>query len=282
MAYTPLSGTLFAKRPSLPSTFGLQILRDQLPLTTWLLIGAALQSVLYLLPLRPAYALAPAFIVLLFKTIDTLLITYNLKPNPYLEGTITERTTALVPNSDGTFGEPSADAESNNDQIAVLILGFASNHPLGTFAPGAREIGSHFGKMIKDLKTNAETNGFLGSSNSLSNPQSRSSKSDIVTTFYFRSMQDVQNFAHGPVHREGWNWWNKIHQTYRHLMIYHEVYEAPKGGFENVAMHARPGGISTTLFPVKTKDGNGWISPLVSAAKGKLVTATGRRAAYSP
>ena len=281
MAIVPLFDSFSPVRPRNPSKFNLQLLRDQFSLTTWLLIGGALQSILFVLPIRPSYIVAPTFLILLTKVIDTLLITYNLKANPYLEGTYDTRFAALIPNSDGTFGAPKTEEDKENDSIVILHLGFTVNHPLGIFAPGVREVGEGFKNMAKDLAVNAETNGFLGSTRFLSEQPNRDTKSEIVQVFYFRSNEHVHKWAEEPVHRDVWNWWNKVHTQYRHLGIMHEVYEAPKSKFEAIWNHGRPNGIGATTFPVNTKDGKGWMSPIVNAGRNALGTSKGRMNAYN-
>ena len=129
--------------------------------------------------------------------------------------------------------------------------------------------------MVKDLETNVATNGFLGSTSYLGN--SRTTKSELMTTFYFRSLADVEAFAHGPVHREGWNWWSATIKEHRHLAICHEVYEAPHGAWESVYVNYHATGMGATVHKVRDDEGQEkWVRPLVHAERGPLSTHKGR------
>ncbi|OCL01961.1 hypothetical protein AOQ84DRAFT_328129 [Glonium stellatum] len=276
MRFEPLSANLATSRPKDARSFTAflhNLVRDQLTLGTWLLLGAAGQSLLILLPLRPTYVIAPAFTLLLLQLLDTISVSMGWKRNYYLDGTIGTKATALLPQSDGSFSARKPDSDSG--KVAVLLLGFRINHPLGVLSPGAREIAAHFNAMAKDLEVNAATNGFLGSSSYLGN--SRTTKSELMTTFYFRALADIEAFAHGSVHREGWNWWNATAKEHRHLAICHEVYEAPRGAWENVYVNYHATGMGATLHKVQDSEGQGkWVEPLVHAEKGPLSTHKGR------
>ena len=66
---------------------------------------------------------------------------------------------------------------------------------------------------------------------------------------YFRTIEDLHAFAHGPLHRETWDWWNRVTKSYPHLSIMHEVYQSPKKHWENIYINSHPSGISMlTLF----------------------------------
>ena len=280
MSFVPAIMTSHAKRPFNTQVSLLhKLIRDQFTIQTWLAFGAVAQSLLLLLPIRPIYTIAPAVVLLLFKAVDTLLITFKLKPNSYTAGVVDTKVTAIVPNADGSFGKQ--EGQNTPDRVAILLLGFKINHPLGPLAPGAAETMSYFQQMSADLRKNATTNGFLGSTTYLGASDSRSTKSEIMTNFYFRSIEDANTFAHGPSHREGWKWWSKVGNEYKYLAINHEVYEAPKGKFENVYVHNEPTGLGATTYQITDKDGQTkWISPLVNADKGQLKSAPGRWKAY--
>ncbi len=61
---------------------------------------------------------------------------------------------------------------------------------------------------------------------------------------YFRSIADAHAYAHGPLHRKAWDWWNSITKTHPHLSIMHELYEAPKGRWENIYVNNQFHGLS--------------------------------------
>lgn len=280
MTFSPLITTSHSTKPlRTNSAFFHELLRDQFTIQTWLSFGAVAQGLLLLLPIRPIYAVAPALLLLLAKAIDTAMITFNLKPNSYATGVINTKFSAMIPNSDGSFGKK--EGEESPEKVTILLLGFRINHPLGPLAPGAQETANFFQKMSADLHAQSPSNGYLGGTTYLNASSSRPTKSEIMTTFYFRSLADADAFAHSPVHRDGWNWWSKVRKEYKHLAINHEVYEAPKGKFENIYDNCEPSGFAALNFQVQDENGEKkWISPVVYAEKGQLANGSGRWRAY--
>ena len=99
----------------------LAVIRDQFKLSTWLLIGALMQSLLYhLLPLR--IASLPAAILLALQVIKTTLMSKGLLHDTSLDNVLPGRRTAQIPNEDGTMPDKAADKE-----VVVFILGARSN-----------------------------------------------------------------------------------------------------------------------------------------------------------
>jgi len=123
----------------------LNMLHNNLSIQTILLIGACLQTVLFLLPIPKLYSVGPAIGLLLFRIVDTTLITYNLIPNPYLKDAIHKKVTAQPHDRDGNFGGP------GKEKIAVMLLGAKSNHPLGMFEPRFGEVGKFLRRMTEEL-----------------------------------------------------------------------------------------------------------------------------------
>jgi hypothetical protein len=75
-------------------------------------------------------------------------------------------------------------------------------------------------------------------------------------------------FAHGPLHRTGWDWWNRTVKDHLHLAIYHEVYAVDSKSWEAIYTDCEPTGLGATSY-LKKGDQlvNGvvaeeWISPL--------------------
>lgn len=96
-------------------------IRDNFSLTTWLLAGACLQSLLVLL-LPTRVALLPAVILLTVRFVHGALITRGYIRNPYLDGTFRGRW--MVP----TPGETeSASEETSHKEMVVFIVGASSN-----------------------------------------------------------------------------------------------------------------------------------------------------------
>ena len=117
-----------------------------LSLQTSLLIGASLQCLLVAsLPLK--YAMVPALLLLVIRTMDTILVSTGRKANPYLVGNIPKKSTAQVMDRDGNF------SGASGENITILLLGAKSNHPLGIFAPDYTKVGNYLEEMVKELET---------------------------------------------------------------------------------------------------------------------------------
>jgi heme-degrading monooxygenase HmoA len=105
---------------------------------------------------------------------------------------------------------------------------------------------------------------------------------EFVFISYWRSVEDLHVFAHGPLHREAWTWWEKTLKQHDAIGINHEIYEAEPGHWENMYTNFQPTGLGATSFPRRRdggKDGNvteEWVSSLVDARKGKLAKSSGR------
>jgi len=71
----------------------------------------------------------------------------------------------------------------------------------------------------------------------------RDPSNQIIAIRYFHTIEDLHNFAHDPLHRKAWDWWNRITKTHPFLSIMHEVYHAPKGHWENIFINNHLTGI---------------------------------------
>lgn len=97
------------------------ILGANFAITTWLLVGAALQSILVLvLPTR--VALLPAVFLLLLRLMSTALVQAGLVRNPYLAVTRRGRWTAPILEQDGRVPEKGAGKE-----VVVFVVGASAN-----------------------------------------------------------------------------------------------------------------------------------------------------------
>jgi hypothetical protein len=99
---------------------------------------------------------------------------------------------------------------------------------------------------------------------------------------YWRSIEDLHAFAHGPLHREGWEWWNRTLKEHPHLAIYHEVFAVNSKNWETIYTNCEPTGLGATSY-LKKGDKlasavapDQWVSPLVDASRGQLRTMLGR------
>jgi hypothetical protein len=93
------------------------------------------------------------------------------------------------------------------EKIAVLLLGAKSNHPFGSLAPAFLELSQHLNKMNIDLDENAATNGFIGQT-TYNRADERGALEFVVLT-YWRDLEVLHDFAHSPIRREAWVWWEK-------------------------------------------------------------------------
>ncbi|KAK2808016.1 hypothetical protein FQN50_005098 [Emmonsiellopsis sp. PD_5] len=245
-------------------------IRDDLTLSSWLLIGGLLQGIAVLA--LGYFSLIPPVLVLSYRIGDNLLMAAGLTKNRYLEGAVMTKFGAQIPREDGTFGSKPAD-----QSVVVFLIGAKCSHPFGMLAPGWMKLNRYFVSMALQLEASPGS-GLLGTSSWISNGEQSSSNTGL-TLMYFRDYESLHKFAHGPKHMAGVRWWTQIVKTHPHLGIYHETYEVPKGSWENVYANIKPTGISATVYPIRSPEGSGeieWMSPVVDARKGPLRTAAGR------
>lgn len=240
-----------------------------------MLLGAFLQTLLIILPISSFYVITPTLTLLAIRLINTMLITYEVIPNPYLQSISAKKTTVQLPDLDGEFGK------SGSEKIAVLLLGAKSNHPLGIFAPDFKTVGGLLSSMTKELENDPQQDsGFLGQTGFTR--KAENGANEFVMISYWRSLGDVHRYAHGETHRDAWRWWEKTIKSHNYIGFMHEVYEADKGMWEGVYINFQPtlAGVTTILKKdgklVGGEVGDQWISPLLEA-KGELRTSNGRR-----
>ncbi|KAI5362866.1 hypothetical protein Slin15195_G102470 [Septoria linicola] len=248
------------------------LLRDQLTIQTWLALGAVAQAGAY--AVVGYYAFLPAIAYLLLNAIETTVITIGWKSNPYMDGVLSKKFSAQIPDSQGNYGSKPASTD-----VVVFLIGTRSNHPLGALAPGFSTSGAYFQSMAKALEDHAEEYGFLGMTSWL-NSSDRSTKSEIMKVCYFRDVEGLHAFAHSKHHREAWNWWNKNVKNMPHISIWHETYHVPAGHYESIYVNSHISGINSTTYKITDKETGEtkWASPVVDASKGLLKTSGGRMA----
>lgn len=251
-------------------------LGDHYSFSTWLLIGGSLQALLAII-FGSFWVCLPVLLLLAARSLDTLAIIFKFKPNPYLEGAIHNRVAPQIPDSEGNFSSNAGSAK-----VAVFLLGFKVNDPRGIFAPYLQDIGTANDGLWKELAANAPDSGYYGSSVWTS----RDSKGavEILTISYWRSTEDIHEFAYGPSHKKIWDQWNKWDKegVVKHLGINHEIFEVDAHRWEGVYLNFQPTMLGATTFLRKgDKDVGGvvedqWVSALMDARKGKLRTSAGR------
>lgn len=246
---------------------GMNFVRDNFTILTWLCFGAVVQGVLFLALGR--LALTPAVAILLFKTLDAYAQAIGLRSNSYLEGIIPKKFSVVFPDEEGRFGN-----EPSNRDVVVFLIGTRINHPLGIFAPGVGKL--DFPGMVKDLEEHSEEYGFLGITSWI-NSSDRTTNGELLEICYFRTNEGLQKFAQAPIHRNNWDWWNKNLKQYPHISIYHETYHVPKGHWESIHVNSHISGLNSTTHKVLDEEGNEkWTHPIVDASKGLLRTSGGR------
>lgn len=247
-----------------------QLLRDNFTLSTWLCLGAVGQAVLVLAAGR--VGLIPALAVLLYRCFIAYAMSVGWVHNTYMDGVLMSKFSAQFPDETGNYGSKPADSG-----MVVFLIGTRINHPMGLFAPGAKELGDYFQGMTKSLEEHAEQYGFLGMTSWL-NSNTREASNELMQVGYFRNIEGLHAFAHSEHHREGWMWFNKHVKQYPHLAIFHETYEVPKGKWESIYVNSHLSGINSTTHKY-TDESTGqpmWASPVVDASKGLLKTSAGR------
>jgi hypothetical protein len=93
---------------------------------------------------------------------------------------------------------------------------------------------------VLDTPEGRQKYGFLNLSSYVGTEASTSN--EIMTISYWRNIEGIHEFAHGPVHREIWDWWNRTEKEHPFISIMHEIYHANgrSGAHENVYVNCRP------------------------------------------
>lgn len=216
--------------------------------------------------------MAPAFLLLLWRIVQPIAMSFGLIHNPYMDGVIKGRTVPVF-----------ADATGNQDrqadrEICAIVLATRSNSPLGILAPGFKEIGDYFRDMSRQLDAEATRYGYLGQSCWVS-AADRGVSSEFMSVVYFESAEKLHEYAHGPLHTEATAWWQRTVKEHDHLAIMHEVFAAPKRSWEGIYINYHPTGLGAAFSEGTVKDERGerkvWMSPLVKG-KGQLTYSKGR------
>lgn len=250
-------------------------IKQSVDTTSLLLIGALIQGTI-VLSFPRVWALLPTILILLARFSENLAITFKFKSNPYLTDVIQKRFATVIPDADGNIS-----AQPASDKVAILILSLKINHPLGLFAPNVAGINEWQGGMMKELDKDAKTNGFLAQTTY----QGRDSRGapEIMLLSYWRSVEDIHNYAEGPLHRKALAWWEKMTkaQGMEHIGISHEIFEAPASRWEALQMNSQPARMGLMSFFKKgDKEMGGtvedeWMGAIVPAT-GKWKSSRGR------
>ena len=87
----------------------------------------------------------------------------------------------------------------------------------------------------------------LGKANTM--PMATAGGNALMTISYWKDIEHLHAFAHGPTHRLGWDWWAAENKKYPHLGIMHETYAVPEGGWENIYHNFQPFGMGEPTLP---------------------------------
>jgi heme-degrading monooxygenase HmoA len=230
-----------------------QVIRDQLALPTWLILGAAIQGLAHLtLPYRNIVLVLPCFLFLLYKIGNTALLMTGILPNPLMQDVVPRRTAIVYPNEKGEQSTP------GDQDMCAIILGVVSHHPLGMFGPGFKEVGDRFREMVTELSADASRHGFLGASDWL-NAGTRTSGNEFMSILYFEDEEALHRYAHGPMHSETMLWWRQNEDKLHQIGIMHEVFAAKRKGWEGVYVnYHRTGKCLHDNFPKGESGMNEW------------------------
>jgi fumagillin biosynthesis monooxygenase len=233
-----------------------------------MLMGAVVQVALFaVLPAR--YAVVPPAILTLNAVVSTILQARSSK-NAYMADAIEGRVSAQFPDRDsGHHG-----AQPAAKPVVVFHLGLRFNHPLGILSPGGREVSEYFQQMNKDLAKRADEYGMLHFSTW--GGAERASNNTLLLIYYFRDIEGINKFAHDPIHRKGWDWFNN--SGIKHIGIFHEAFCALPKAYETLYVNSHPllmGASNVKCIDEKTGE-EAWVSTLVNANIATLRSQFGR------
>lgn len=149
----------------------------------------------------------------------------------------TYRTAIAYPNEKGIYEKP------GDSTICAILLSVVSNHPLGMFGPGFKEVGDYFDAMMEELSSDATQHGFLGSTTWL-NATHRTTSNEVANILYFENEDAMHAYAHGSLHTKTMLWWHENAEKMKHVGIMHEVFACARKGWEGVYMNYHPTGES--------------------------------------
>ena len=114
----------------------------------------------------------------------------------------------------------------------------------------------------------------------------RSAANEYATISYWRSVEDIHNFALSPIHRDAWNWWNSTLSKRKEVGIMHEIFALPeRQGWEGIYVNYQPTGLGMTTRVVEGSGKEGeklWVNPIVDARKGVYRSSRGRMSRGDP
>lgn len=190
------------------------------------MLGAVAQGLVSFLPYRNVLLVAPVALIIGYKAVVAFLQTVGVLRNPYMDRSIAERTAILYADEHGNYETP------GGGEVCAIMLAAISNHPLGMFAHGYKEVGDRFSvsilharygssltvlqDMTKELDKSPTEFGYLGSSTWI-NSSDRGSKNEQMVMMYFKSMHYLHEYAHGRLHTDTMLWWRHNEHKMKHI-----------------------------------------------------------------
>jgi hypothetical protein len=81
------------------------------------------------------------------------------------------------------------------------------------------------------MNEDASRHGFLGASSWI-NAGDRTTSNAYASILYFKNDEYLRAYAHGPLHSKAMQWWRETEKEHPHVGIMHEIFAAPKNGWE--------------------------------------------------
>lgn len=81
--------------------------------------------------------------LLSIRLLDKLLVAAGLRSGLLTDGVIMSKTTAQIPDRRGAFSAAGVCGEG----VVIFLISAKSNHALGMFAPGFKQLGDYFRNM---------------------------------------------------------------------------------------------------------------------------------------
>jgi hypothetical protein len=226
-------------------SYNFTLLKDELSLTAWLVIGAAGQLlVTFLAPAK--YALVPVGLTFAILAIDFITQLLGLQKSVYLKDAVMGRHAVLFPNEDGSRPDKMA-----SQSVAIFMIGIRSNHPLGRLLPDYQTMNRYYDEIYKDAEDNRATNGYLGRTPNWVNNEF-SQNNTLVSISYWKSIEDLEAFGRRPVHVKSMMFLNAAFRGPKGhtLGVMHEVMVCPAGHWEPIYGNLNPWGFGATKFPI--------------------------------
>jgi hypothetical protein len=111
-----------SKYHPLLSSNGQNLIRSQFDIGDWLVIGCCLQAVIVLsCPWGTLWSLAPTFVIAIWKICRTLMIITGWLENKHMKGVVVGKTTAIFPETDGSFSRKIGDSVSGKGVVVMML-----------------------------------------------------------------------------------------------------------------------------------------------------------------